>query len=63
MNNTKDAILAYMKEHKNIQMYILRNHFRSDSNYERAFSALIDENKIETKYVNGINHVRIGPAV
>lgn len=62
MEYTKEKILTYMKEHNVLQAHMLKNHFRHDPDFDRALSSLIDENKLETKYANGINHVRLGPA-
>ncbi len=62
MERTKDEILKVMREHRALQAIMLKNQFRHDPDYERALSSLIDENKLETRYVNGINTVRIGMA-
>jgi len=62
MNKTKDAIMNYMKDTKTIQSFILKDLFRGDSDYDKALSSLIDENKLEEKHVNGLKMIKLGMA-
>jgi hypothetical protein len=63
MNQVKDEIMDYMKEQKSIQSDHLKVRFRHRSDYERALSSLIDDNKLEEKHINGIKQVRLGMAI
>lgn len=63
MNQIKDDIMVYMREQKIIQASMLKAKFRESSDYDRALSSLIDDNKLEEKHINKIKMVRLGMAV
>jgi len=64
MNQVKDEIMDFMKEQKVIQTFHLKVKFRHESDFDRALQSLIDENKLEEKYLSNVGfQIKLGMAI
>lgn len=62
MENVKQEIMDFMVEQKKINSYHLKVRFRHRTDYDRALSALIDENKLQEKFQLGHTFISLGMA-
>jgi len=64
MTQVKDEIMDFMKEQKVIQTNHLKVRFRHRSDFDRALQSLIDENKLEEKYLSNVGfQIKLGMAI